>query len=133
MIFSRMSRFLPMRPMPHYIDSIEEIYSLSDCYIFPTTNKIASIEFPLSVLEAMASNLPVISTKFGALPRVFSEGEGLIFTDNENDFQNHLDYIKNYNRNVNTRSKILTYSWENVANKLEDIYIKLIGSEKNEI
>ena len=67
--------------------NIEEVYALSDCYVFPTPpmNKINSIEIPLSVLEAMACNLSVITTKFGALPKVFEEGDGLIFVDDGED------------------------------------------------
>lgn len=39
-----------------YIETINEIYALSDCYIFPVMDKHNSIEIPLSVLEAMACN-----------------------------------------------------------------------------
>ena len=68
----------------HFPD-IEEIYNLSDCYVFPTINKKACIEMPLSVMEAMACNLPVITTKFGALPRVFDQTDGLFFVDENKD------------------------------------------------
>ena len=83
-----------------YIKNIEEIYALSDCYFYPTVSRydflgraIAdSIEMPLSVLEAMSCNLPVITTKFGALPRVFKEGDGLFFVENENDIFMAVSY-----------------------------------------
>lgn len=125
----------------NYFEHIEEIHSLSDCYVFPVLPKkdilgrnIAnSIEMPLSVIEAMSCNLPVITTKFGALPRAFKEGDGLFFAENENDFSTTLENIKNTNINVNvkTREKALLYSWENIGKKLEEIYSTLIGG-KNE-
>lgn len=118
-----------------YIKNIEEIYALSDCYIYPTVSRydflgraIAdSIEMPLTVLEAMACNLPVITTKFGALPRAFKEGDGLFFVENENDIFQALEEIKNGIK-VKTREKVLPYSWENVVRRLEEIYERLLES-----
>jgi len=111
-----------------YFEHIEEVYAISDCYMFPTppVNKINSIELPLSVLEAMACNLPVISTKFGALLRIFEEGDGLIFVDKEEDFIEKLEKIKKDDIDVKTRDKVLPYSWENVVGGLERIYEELI-------
>ena len=117
-----------------YIKNIEEIYALSDCYIYPTVSRydflgraIAdSIEMPLSVLEAMSCNLPVITTKFGALPRAFKEGDGLFFVENENDIFQALEEIRNGIK-VKTREKVLPYSWENVVKRLEEIYERVLG------
>jgi glycosyltransferase involved in cell wall biosynthesis len=64
-----------------YNPRIEEFYALSDCYIFPTTDAAGSIDIPLSVLEALACGLPVVSTRFGGLPRIFSEGDGFCYAD----------------------------------------------------
>jgi glycosyltransferase involved in cell wall biosynthesis len=121
-----------------YFERIEEIYGLSDCYVFPTTSKkdflgkpiSDSIEMPLSILEAMACNLPVISTRFGALPRVFDQDEGLIYVDKEEDFLKVVEKIKNDIKNgikIRNREKILPYSWVNVAEKLQQIYANIIS------
>lgn len=114
-----------------YFKNIEEIYLLSDCYIFPTSpaNKINSIEMPLSVLEAMSCNLPVITTKFGALPRVFEESDGLFFVGNEKDFSTALGEIKNGVK-IKTREKVLPYSWEKIGKRLNSIYHELILEAK---
>jgi len=106
-----------------YIENIEEIYALSDCYIFPVAQPAGCIEMPLSVMEAMACNLPVISTRFGALPRAFEEGDGLIFVEDEGELIEKLEIVKGVE--VRTREKVLPYSWENVARQLEVIYRKL--------
>lgn len=115
-----------------YFDHIEDVYALSDCYVFPTIFEknllgkplFDSIEMPLSVLEAMACDLPVISTRFGALPRIFEEGTGLIYVDKEEDFLRALNRIKS-GLNVRTREKVLPYSWDNVARRLRKIYANL--------
>ncbi|MEM2741205.1 MAG: glycosyltransferase family 4 protein [Nitrososphaeria archaeon] len=117
-----------------YFEHIEEIYGLSDCYVFPVMFKVDftgrpvsdSIEMPLSIIEAMACNLPVISTKFGALPRIFHEKEGLIYANREEDFLQAVKKIKN-GINVRNREKVLPYSWEKVAEKLQQIYSYLIS------
>ena len=106
-----------------YVKNIEEVYALSDCYVFPTMEeKIGSIEMPLSVLEAMSCNLPVIATRFGALPRTFDEGDGLIFANKEDNFHQGIGIIKGGHLAVKTRDKALAYSWEDVAKRLEEIY-----------
>jgi len=109
-----------------YFENIEEIYALADCYVFPVT-KGNSIFMPLSVMEAMSCNLPVISTRFEGLDRAFEEGEGLMFADKEEDFYSKLKEVKNGAIKVNTREKVLPYSWENVTKRLEDIYGALLN------
>jgi len=69
--------------MDEYIENIEEVYRLADCYVFPTLDVKGAIEIPLSVLEAMATNLPVVTTAFGGIPDLFREGEGLFVCRSE--------------------------------------------------
>jgi glycosyltransferase involved in cell wall biosynthesis len=109
-----------------YFPNLEEVYGLSDCYIFPTVNKRNSIEMPLSVLEAMSCNLPVITTRFCALPRIFDEGGGFFFAEKEEDFFKWIEEIKKGNLEVKTREKVLPYSWNIVTKRLVGIYEKLI-------
>lgn len=109
-----------------YLENIEEVYALSDYYIFPPTYKLGSIEVPLSVMEAMSCNLQVISTKYGALPRLFTEGEGLYFADRDVDLVSLLKRVKTDNRQVKTREKVLTYTWGSIAERLEQIYSEVI-------
>ncbi len=112
----------------NYLKNIEEVYALSDCYVFPTFDEYSCIEMPLSVLEAMACNLPVITTKFRALPRAFDEGDGLFFAERDENFFKGIEKLKNGNLKVKTREKVLLYSWENVAQRLEGIYNELFYS-----
>jgi glycosyltransferase involved in cell wall biosynthesis len=54
--------------MTHHQDRIEVVYQLADAYLFPVASALDAIETPLSVLEAAACDLPIIATRFGALP-----------------------------------------------------------------
>ncbi len=110
-----------------YFPELDEIYALSDCYVFPTPpeNKRASIEMPLSIMEAMACNLPVITTRFGALPRVFEQGEGFVFVDGEDELIWELDRMKT-DSEIGVRDKVLPYTWHNAAVSLEQVYEELL-------
>jgi glycosyltransferase involved in cell wall biosynthesis len=111
--------------MIKYFPNIEEIYALSDCYVFTTLDSRYCIETPLSVLEAMSCNLPVITTPFGSLPRIFNEGDGFIFARQESDFQKALDEIKSGKLLIKTREKVLPYSWEKIVGQLVELYEQL--------
>lgn len=54
-----------------YLPRIESLYGAADAYLFPTRAQRSSIGVPLSVLEALACGLPVVSTRFEGLPRLF--------------------------------------------------------------
>lgn len=112
-----------------YVKNVEEIYQLSDCYVFPTISRSNSIELPLSVLEAMACNLPVISTRFGALPECFTEGDGLIFVRSEEQIFSALNMLKEEEIKIANREKVLSYSWENIIKILAIIYKTLYNGE----
>ena len=110
-----------------YFKNIEEMYALSDCYIFPVI-KGGSILTPLSVMEAMSCNLPVITRAFEGLTRIFSEGEGLIYAKNDEDFIRAIDKIKK-GIEVKTRENVLPYSWKNIAIELDKIYDEILQIE----
>ncbi len=112
-----------------YFQNIEEIYALADCYLFPSQGD-GCLLLPLSVMEAMACNLPIVTTRFGALPTMFQEGEGLFFAEKETSFLNLLDRIKRGDVEVNTRQKVLPYTWEKVTEELERIYTNIMDEDE---
>lgn len=105
---------------------VDQIYNMSDCYVFPTMHKKACIETPLSVLEAMACNLPIISTRFGALPTIFNEGSGFFFTENAEHIPQILLDVKNSNLPVETRANVFPYAWGTLTQDLIGIYKELL-------
>lgn len=100
-----------------YVSRIEEIYRLADCYLFLTTDDRSAIEVPLSVLEAMACNLPVITTRYGGLPALFSEGEGLFYLDDCGQLESKLRAARALAR-VATRAKVLPHDWPQAMRRL---------------
>ena len=61
------------------LPDIQELYQLADCYVFPVEHELACAEVPLSVLEALACGLPVVSTRFGGLPDLLDDVPGVSF------------------------------------------------------
>jgi glycosyltransferase involved in cell wall biosynthesis len=109
-----------------YFPNVEEVYAMSDVYVWPASEKFHGIEMPLSVLEAMSCNLPVITTKYGALDRVFQEkNDGLIFVTKEDQIPEAVTVIKNRCIKINTREKVRLLSWKNIADEVGHIYEEL--------
>ncbi|MDY6894128.1 MAG: glycosyltransferase family 4 protein [Thermotogota bacterium] len=102
--------------IPNYIDPIEEIYQLSDCYVFQG----GAISMPLSVLEAMSCNIPVVTTRFEILPTLFNEGYGLFYCTSKNEVINKVMQIKSL-CNIGTRALVEQYSWENLVERIKNI------------
>ena len=100
--------------MDTYIEHIEEIYRLVDGYVFPTFSATDAIDIPLSVLEAMATNLPVVTTAFGGLPDLFTPGEGLFICATEAALAEAAGKLLD-TETIATRDKVLGLSWANAA------------------
>ncbi len=116
--------------LSEYFENIHELYQLSDCYVFPTIDEKYCIETPLSILEAMACGLPVITTRFGALEDLLQAGDGIYFTDDETDLHRYFNHIRENNINIRTRNRVLDYDWSNIAAQLEKTYLEHFIPEK---
>lgn len=112
--------------IPQFLPDIPSVYSASDVYMFPVRNPTAAVETPLSVLEAMASNLPVVSTPFGALPRMFHETGGLRFAWEDEDLLEALDDVLAGDlATPENRKLVVNYSWDKIVARLIAIYEQL--------
>lgn len=112
-----------------YIEDISEIYSMVDVYVFPVFKELNSIDIPLSVLEAMSCNLPVISSNYGGLANIVKEGEGFYYMYNEKQLLEICQEIKMGNVKINTRKKIEEYSWNTISQMISNLYKSLCCRE----
>jgi glycosyltransferase involved in cell wall biosynthesis len=100
-----------------YLERVEEMYQMADCYVFPVQSAIGSIEVPLSVLEALACNLPVVSAPFGELPRLFPEGDGVHYFRTEGELVAAVQRTRESGP-AGTRLRIAPYTWEAAARQI---------------
>ena len=109
------------------IKNIPEFLSALDIYIQPSVTE----GFPLSVLEAMASGLPIICSDAGGLKEMLQNKEtGIIYkTGDINSLYNSLYKIFSmppeelFQLGLNSRKEIITnYSINNIAIQYKNIY-----------
>lgn len=110
-----------------YYPGVEQFYQLADCYIFPVQPG-HSLSLPLSVLEAMACDLPVVATRFNAVQEAFGEGEGIYFVDSKDEIVPRVTQALAEREAYSTRSLVEEYSWNAVTNQLAEYYEELISA-----
>jgi glycosyltransferase involved in cell wall biosynthesis len=104
-----------------YIERIAELYQLADCYLFPVHATGGAIEAPLSVLEAMACDLPVVSTRFGFLRQSFADGPGVTFADSDEGLLaavRRLRETREQRAPGQVRAQVQPFSWDAIARTL---------------
>lgn len=100
-----------------FIEKIEEIYQLSDLYVFPVTAPNSSVGLPLSILEARACGIPVLTTKFGSIKKYLAGDNGAIYYATPTEFP---EIVKNIRE-----SRKLTFQETNVR-KLNNEFVNTI-------
>lgn len=114
-----------------YIKNIFEIYQISDLYVFPVLDHENAIQVPLSVLEALSCNLPVLSTKFGGLPDILPSNKFNI------SYSDPIKLGKFFNKNKmlklikeKKKNNMKKFQWEEITKNLVSIY-KNANQKKN--
>lgn len=112
-----------LRKMPNltiidrYLPNIEQIYQLSDVYLFPVVEAQNCIDSPLSAFEAAACDLPVVATRYGELQQL--EGcRGFTFMDSIEEKPLNEALKAAIDSGVGARGSVLDYDWTAAAEKL---------------
>jgi len=104
------------------MDDIENVYRASDVFVFPVRCPRASMEMPLSVLEAMASELFVITTPFGALPRLFPPDDSFRYWTDRFSLSEVLPDASDLAQRARNRRKVTGLTWELLSEKVTGLY-----------
>jgi len=116
-------------------EAIEEILSICDLFILPSESE----SFGLSALEAMACEVPVISSNAGGLPEVNINGKTGFLSDignYEEMAQNALSLLLDDNLLIEFRKNALeqakTFDLNRVLNQYVDVYEEMIENHTNQ-
>ena len=107
---------------------VPELMRQADIFVRPSTSE----GMPLTVLEAMASNLPVIATPVGGTPELIKDGINgyLIPVDDHIALANSIiklldNPLSGVNMGQKGREMVeIDYTWESIAKKTEQVYIE---------
>ncbi len=110
--------------VPGYVEEIQVFYQLADAYLFPVIpSQIApgSIDFPLSVLEALSCNIPVVATRFGALPETWPDRPGVSFYETLEGLRSALARLRHWQGE--TKGLVKDFSGKKTAQKIMDVLL----------
>ena len=100
--------------MSGYLENVEEIFQMSDAYLFPTRSSDNVISIPLSVMEALACGVPVIGYRtFSNLDSIGCTDGAVTFIDSPEEIDSVLpDVIAKKSNDSMLRN---TGSWSDTA------------------
>lgn len=116
--------------LPGLTDKPEDYYAVSDVYIQSSHREA----MPLSVLEAMAAGLPIISTDVGGLRDVVKTNGRLVQDRDEEALEDAMRWIKDMESDcrqllaAESRTIATEYSSEKMATKYAEIYEGVLGN-----
>jgi N-acetyl-alpha-D-glucosaminyl L-malate synthase BshA len=114
------------------LEAIEEVLSVSDVFMMPSEKE----SFGLAALEAMACEVPVISSNAGGLPELNIHGETGFLSevgDVKSMLQNTITLLQNENLEQfrkNARQRAELFSTDNIVRQYENFYEKIIKQQK---
>ncbi|MCX7857632.1 MAG: glycosyltransferase family 4 protein [Deltaproteobacteria bacterium] len=109
--YEKLAKKLKVNEKVHFVGTVRDIekyYAASDIYVHPTFYDSCS----LTVLEALASGLPVVTTRFNGAKDIISSTEGGIVINDPSDvieLKNAISYFFEENRRI--RAREIARSW----------------------
>ncbi|RKZ22993.1 hypothetical protein DRQ23_03945 [bacterium] len=116
-----------------YRKDLDSIMRNADVFVFPTRYE----PFSLVILEAMASGLPVITSKpeiCGAAELIEDGVNGFLMRENTDPYE-LVEIIINLYKNPslkkrigeNARKTAMKYTWKEMAKRYEKLYMEILG------
>ncbi|MBP2144594.1 glycosyltransferase involved in cell wall biosynthesis [Methanofollis sp. W23] len=106
-----------------YFARIEELYQMADGYIFPPGT---TLFLPLTILEAMACDLPVITHGFDGVSLFLEKHEGVTIVEDGQGYAGAVrGLMERQEEHVGTRQMVLPYDWDLVAGEVSALYTGL--------
>jgi glycosyltransferase involved in cell wall biosynthesis len=112
-------------------DAVRKLYHGADVFVFPSYGDA----FPISVLEAMACELPVIATDYGGAKEIITQGDsGLLVRSRDTaDLVKAIRYLNqdaNLRESMGKRGRMIAsqkFSWDTIVRQYVDVYQSAIG------
>jgi UDP-glucose:(heptosyl)LPS alpha-1,3-glucosyltransferase len=109
-----------------FVPEIKDYYAASDIFVFPTAYE----PFGLVITEAMASGLPVITSKSAGAAELIRDGHDGLLLDEPNNVNKIAEKIKFLIENESIRRQIgrnarktaKDYSWDEIAKRTMEVY-----------
>ena len=110
-------------------EEVREYMAASNVFILPSLSE----GFPVTVVEAMASGLPIVATNVRGLPEIVKDGENGFLVEPKN-LEEIADKVllllknEELRKRISKRNKeeVKKYSWKNIVEKLEDVYYECL-------
>lgn len=112
---------------------VAEYMILSDIFVLPSLSE----GFPLVLLEAMAAGLPIVCTNVRGLPEIVEDNKNGLLIDPKNSDQISEKVLLilgskelQDKMHINNLEKSKLYSLENIIEKVNNLYLKVLSYEK---
>lgn len=115
------------------IKNLPEVMTRSDIFVAPFTSTYGPADYPLSILEAMASGLPIVATNVGGIPEIVKDKENGLLVEPNKSFElaesiNYLLQNKEERERMGRKGvEFIKNLNKNVVKEIESIYTEVTG------
>jgi len=112
-------------------EEVPRYMAAADVFALPSLSE----GFPIVILEAMASGLPIVATNITGLPEVVHNGENGFLVESKNSIELAEKVLLLLQDNElrgriaqNNKQRAKDYTWEKVIDRLEQVYQKIVAA-----